>query len=1667
MPQETNLNVSPYFDDFDPKDNYYKVLFKPGLPIQARELTSLQSILQDQVEQLGTHLFKEGSVVIPGQINYNNELTSVEVEHTYLGLDVDTNAEDLINEIIIGQNSNVRAKIVFYGERDESERDYLTFFIQYLGGGVSGKSVFDDDEVLLLESTVTADTGVTLQAGQAITKTAPTNATSFGSAVFLSEGVYFLRGTFVKVPAQTLILDAHNNSPSFRVGLTIYEDIITSGQDASLTDNAKGFNNYAAPGADRLKISASLDKLDLEATKNENFAELMIIRDGDIQHITDKTQYNELAEELARRTYDQSGDFYIKPFAIHARESLNDMRGNNGVFTKDQLTYNQNVPSDDLGTYKISPGKAFIRGFECDSKTVHYLDFPKTRETKKLKGQAVNYFTGPTLTLNRVTGAPRIGFSTSSIISLRSDRIGSVGTDPAGREIGVARVYDYALESGSYSSVASELNEWDIALYDIQPYTEIQLNNAATLTVPTYIEGRSSGATGHLRFDTAAGIATVYGTRGTFLKGEKLAFNGLNDGRISVAVTTFGVGDAQSIYCEVGTGITFNGDTKQSARISLPSVTISPKSGSAPGISTVTSVTEFTNQIKPGDLVAFTNSLLGSTKVRSFAKVTQIIDENNFVIVGVATVSNINDGGLPTSSISPTDFSVFNTKFQNSSDNTLYTPLPKEFIGSVNLESSRLTIKKEFTVTLTANATNTIQAGDNETFLPYDEERYVLVNNSGAFEELTEDKLRFTNGNKELRIFGLAQQSGPARLITTLRKTNVTTKVKKSKTTNSIIVNKSKLVSSGIGSTTLNDGLVHGSFGYGLRVQDREICLLEPDVIKVYGVYESSDTGNPELPTISLFNLNGPTGKTDDYTIGEEVTGQKSGSIAIVYGRQTSSILNIVYLNDIKFENGESVLSSTTGITATVNDFTVGDNNILSRYTLDSGQRDTILDYSRLIRKPGTKDPRNRLRVVFQSAEYTSSTEGDITTLASYNQFDYCDLPIVKDRTRVTDIIDIRPRVTVFDPDSTTASPFEFRSRDFSDSTNSAKNILASDESILVDYSYYLPRIDRIYFKPDGGFQLLQGVAAESPLPPIPLENALEVGTVRLPPYVCNAENLSISLKSHKRYRMKDIAILEDRIENLEYYTALSLLEAKTDSLNITDDAGLTRFKSGIFVDNFTTRTNQLQGGRVTNSIDPVNLELRPSHFTTQVDLLVGSRSLLGIGTTSVVSDPGLVTDLIGSNFRRTGQLLTINYFSELEIQQPFATRVENVVPYLVVSYTGNIELFPASDIWIDQVRLQPQRIEVDNYTQTRLQLEFAGYDAQTGLGPARWGSWATTWTGSSASSSSDTVVTGSSVQNRGNTLVQTNNTRTTVTTTTTRTGTRTRTGSQLRVSEQVQTRNEGDRVVSTDVVPFMRSRNVEFTGKRFKPRTRLYGFFDGEDVNRYVVPKLIEIRMVSGSFEIGERVTGTMTGVAPGGTLPTISFRVAQSNHKYGPITAPTDTFGNSPYDENYTIPENYSSSSVILNVDTRTLAESNQSLYTGYITSGMRLRGTSGEAVVTAVKLITDTSGTVLGTFFIPNPNVATNPQFEVGTKIFRLTSNSTNSQIAGLTDTSGEESYFASGSVNNMQETIRSTRSPRFERVAASETQPATDVRVTRTSTNSTSTSCLLYTSPSPRD
>ena len=114
MPQKTNLNISPYYDDFNKEDKFYKVLFKPGFPVQARELTQSQSILQNQIESFGSHIFKDGSMVIPGNINYDNQYFSVRILDTHLGIPVTLYLEQLIGLKLKGQTSGIVLTIDSY-----------------------------------------------------------------------------------------------------------------------------------------------------------------------------------------------------------------------------------------------------------------------------------------------------------------------------------------------------------------------------------------------------------------------------------------------------------------------------------------------------------------------------------------------------------------------------------------------------------------------------------------------------------------------------------------------------------------------------------------------------------------------------------------------------------------------------------------------------------------------------------------------------------------------------------------------------------------------------------------------------------------------------------------------------------------------------------------------------------------------------------------------------------------------------------------------------------------------------------------------------------------------------------------------------------------------------------------------------------------------------------------------------------------------------------------------------------------------------------------------------------------------------------------------------------------------------------------------------------------
>lgn len=1279
MAQKTNLNVSPYFDDFAESNigardkNYYKVLFNPRRAIQARELNTLQSILQNQVETFGSHIFKEGSLVIPGNIVFDNQFSAVKLNPQQFGVEIITYLKQFEGKTIIGQTSGVSASVQLV-QLPNSEVEYPTLYVKYIGSDSNFEiNPFQDNEVLYSNETIG-----TITAGSPFASTINSNSTSTGSAASIGEGVYFVRGTFVRVSKQTIILDYYTNTPSYRVGLRVSEKIITAKDDQTLYDNAKGFTNYSAPGADRFQIILTLSKKTLDDLNDTDFIELLRVRDGAIKKLETQSQYSIIKDYIAQRTYDESGNYVVDPFQISLNNSLNDRLGNDGLFFETEKTDERNTPSDNLMCVKLSPGKAYVRGYDIQKNGIQILDVDKPRTTQSVSSVNIPFEMGNLLRVNNVSGAPK----QKEIIYLQNQRKNST-TVSSGTTIGSARVYGFNLTDSAYNNATTN---WDLYLYDVQTYTEIQLNQSVTnIEVPasSFIKGKSSGASGYaVSAGAGSSVVTLRQTSGRFSVSEAISINGTDlYPRIIKSIKTYGSEDIKSVHQSAGFSTAFLADT-QLDRISRPGlITISSESG---GISTATISAPATfSGIRSDNIIRYQRTGLSTEVYNRVVSVSPSL--TSLTLSGISTVNDVCDGSLPSVQFNGS-YSLGISEIKNEQSGFLYAELPNENVSSVDLSSSTITFSAQSNITPTPSSnTLTVSTGDfnlgiNSTtakFEAFDEERYSIFYSDGTIENLTSDKVSIS-GNSEQITFSNIQNKQISIINATFVKNGVQSKIKQYNKSTIISITLSKNPQSGVGvNTSINDGLTYNKF-YGLRVQDEEISLNYPDVANIIAVYESLDTSTPVLDQISFSSI---ANVTNNAIIGENIIGNSSNAIARVVTKPSSDTLGVVYLNANKFTSGENVFFEESNIDTTINQIVLGKyQNITNKFILDKGQKDQYYDYSKLVRKSGESAPNRQLLVIFDYYSIPSGDSGDVFTANSYTEERYLsDIPNIGNlNIRATDVLDFRPRVSVFT--DTTKSPFDFSSRSFG---TEPKILMSPNESALVGYQFYLGRIDKIYLDKLGTFTVIKGNPSINPKEPSIPNDVMEVATITLPPYLYNPKDAIISLVDNRRYTMRDIGRIEDRVENLERVTSLSLLELNTQTLQIQDAQGLNRFKSGFFVDDFKN-TNLINLDLSSIEVDEINSELRP---------IISKNSLnLKLVTAENIIDENLDLNedftLFDSNVKKSGDVITLNYESIDWINQPFATRVENVNPFHVISYVGNIKLNPSSDSWVRTIRL-------------------------------------------------------------------------------------------------------------------------------------------------------------------------------------------------------------------------------------------------------------------------------------------------------------------------------------------------------------------------------------------
>ena len=1592
MPQKTNLNISPYYDDFDKEDKFYKVLFKPGFPVQARELTTLQSSLQNQIESFGSHIFKDGSMVIPGNINFDQQYHSVRILDSHLGIPVTLYLDQLIGLRLKGQTSGIVLTIDSYElAGTNTQVDDLTIYVKYLQSGDDNQisNLNDGEQLIVQESFIYGNTAI--NEGETVLTLVDSNASAIGSAVGISSGTYFIRGSFVDVSTDKIVLDPYSNTPSYRVGLNIDEQLITAKNDDSLYDNARGFSNFAAPGADRLKITTTLAKKSLTDFNDTNFIELLRLDEGEIKKIVKKSDYSLIRDYFAERTFDESGNYSVEPFDVQVFNSLNDGISNEGIFRSNEVTDQQNTPSDDLMCVKISSGKAYVKGYDINLSGTSIIDVDKPRDKQTVDSSLVPYQMGTILRVNNVFGAPvpNINYDTK-VVELYNQRT-NTNTGGTGELIGKARVYSFAVSNSSY---VGDTSVWDLHLFDMQTFTRLELNQTVSnAEVPntSFIRGLSSGATGYAIAEGGAStVIKLTQVTGVFVAGEQIIINEDPEIPRSIrTVRTFGIQDIKSVYQDAsavsGYASDFVADTVLQRKVPTGFSIVDKLNIGATGVATCAG-RSFTG-IKTDTVIRYQ---LPDESVERFNRVTSVSTDGLSITLGaVNNVTGVCNGAVP-STLTTTTFAFGVPNINLNENKGLYAELGNRNVSDINLSTANLTVGTNITGESTDGSGilsfDLAASGISSAFYEgFDAERYSVHYSDGTIADLTADQFVLGANGQSVTINGLLTNQSNVVVSTTLKKQGL-----KSKQKNYIRSEKIEILKTAVGINTTLSGMDKAT-GYGLRVEDREISLNVPDVAKIIGVFESIDTDSPTLDRLTF-----PSGLNLNVTaiVGEKIIGDDSDAVAQITGLISATEVEIAYLTPSKFTIGEVCNFDESNISTTLQLITVGNNlNITNRYELDKGQREQFYDYSRIVRRVNFTPATRKVLVVFDKYVLPGNDTGDFYTVASYDEERFSnDIPLLKDGLRSSDTIDFRPRVTTY---TGAQSPFAFQNRTFA-STFNPSFIVTPNESSIIGYNFFLPRNDRVVLDILGNLSVIKGTSSTNPVTPVVAENAMDVATIQLPPYLYDPDDAIVRVTDNIRYTMKDIGRLEDRIESLEETTSLSLLELDTKTLQVQDFDGLSRFKTGFFVDDFKN-ADLLDSNdpdcRV--SIDSDNRELLvPTNFWS-----IKPEIALDLTTNVDTADFSQNLELLDTNVQKTGDIITLAYEEVDYINQPLASRVENVNPFNMVEFTGNIQLKPFSDSWVRTIEVDGGIVRV---TQGRTQrISAVGALAGGIIG----GVFGAIFGG----------IFGGLFGRRRRRV-------------TTRT-------------ERVLTSQEPD--------PHIRSRNVAFTANGLRPVARFYPFFDsvsGIDI----VPKLLEISMVNGIFQKGETVeaydsTGARVAI----------FRIAQPDHKLGDINSPEETFNANPYNTSVSLGSVYSASTNVLNIDVLSLADEVQGRFFGYIpTSGVTLLGQSSgaQASVSNVRLVADTFGDLYGSFFIRNPLTTPPPplRFRTGVSTFKLTSSSENAEPlpGSLLISSGETTYRTEGRIDTFTSTIIQTvrRTGFFDPLAQSFTTDETGAFVT---------------------
>ena len=1276
MAIETNLNTSPYFDDFESSENvvgaadknYHRILFRPGYSVQARELTQIQTILQNQVERFANEVLVDGTVVT------GVGLTTSEIEYVKL-LDKDANNRVLLlsdfyngsavaNVTITGNTSGVTARLIDVKEGSQTAApNYLSLFVAYTNSGTDNTAkTFADNETLLVRWTANSTFKVAA-------RTIPTGATGKGFRASVSDGIVYHKGHFVKVSPQSIIVDKYSLTPNKKVGFETRETIIDSNADSFLLDQATGATNYSAPGANRLKLTPVLATRSLSAANTTTFFTLANIENGSvIQRFTDTT-YSDIGQYVNEKFYETHGNYAIEPFNLRIREHLK---------RSDNLgRYNSSGGGDkDKLVVEVEKGIGYVSGNRISIEDTIFRDVDKATDYAVTDNRTVGMSLGHYVVCKEVVG--QFDFRNLKVVKLYSSpqkgisgkNLGAQGAN--GNAIGEARVRGIEWDSGT---MGTALGQFRIYLFDVRMYSGYSFSQVRSLYDGT--RGGSLNAMADIILETDGtakikepglnslvfpfsqkGTKTLRDSAGTIdtkFVVRKSAAVTIGAGG---AITSFGTANAATGTSDEDhndSGTLDASDRRNFIIISREAAESTAKTGTISAFSgnTITgSGTDFSGDYSVGDFITFTHgSNTAIERITAIGGATSISVANTFAWTG---------SGL---SISHKAKYPSGTIFDLTAN------------GSITGTEDSLTI--DIGRTFASDTTATVY---------WDVIRYSAVH---------ADK----------------------------------------------VVNKDKFVHINTGNNAASST---GPWSLGVS-----------DAFKLVKVYKGSNTGVT-------------TADTDVTSEFELDNGMKDGFYGTAKLRKKAT----------------SALNTTNaGLMVKFNYFGRSSSNGYAYTSVDSYPIDPNED----------------------STSSSAITTQEIPVFIS---------PTTGRKIDLRDAVDFRPfMANTCAPSATgtvSSAPTNPRtSNTFSYTDNAGVYNISPSENFNCDLQYYLPRKDRVVLTKEGEVEVIKGVAAVTPKTPDERAGSMTLGVLNIPvypslsPYVGKAYNrqdysITLNLENNRRYTMKDLRAVEQRVKTLEYYSSLNALEASAKNKQIFGDTGIDRYKNGFLVDNFdghnisdTTKV----GYRA--AIDRNRTQLRPTYTRNNVSL---SKD---VGSTS-------------SNIKNSNGIITLSYTNADLLNQSYASKLRNPVQEMSFDWKGEVILNPPADNTPDITTLPDIQVDFDGMYQAIQEIADL-----TGVTGTDWGNWITT---------NQTVTT----ENVGN--VGGGNWAGFIQATTTQSD-QIISGLQTTISPSNETFSIGNFVENVAVREYMRSRLIQFTGVRMKPNTRVYPYFDDELVTEYCTP--------------------------------------------------------------------------------------------------------------------------------------------------------------------------------------------------------------------------------------